>query len=145
MLRLTSFFLLVIVYTFQIYGQTATIKVEVTNIQSIKGNLKMGIFNRVHDFRLKSNPYLKASKKVTDSIVDFTFENVPFDRYAVAVFHDENSDDTLNVKKFGIPIEGVGFSGKFNSRIKPPDFPLASFRLKSDTTISIRMIYNKRD
>lgn len=145
MVKFISFFLLLFIFTIQTNGQTATIKVEVTNIHSLAGNLKMGVFNKVHDYRTKSNPYRRASKPVTDSIEDFIFEKVPVGRYAVAVYHDENGDDTLNVKKLGIPIEGIGFSGKFNSRIKPPDYPLASFRLKSDTIISIRLIYNKRD
>jgi len=145
MLKFISIFLLVFSFTIQMYGQTATLEVEVTNIQSIKGNLKMGVFDKVHEYRTKSNPFMRARKIVTDSVEDFIFEKVPLGRYAVAVYHDENNDDTLNVKALGIPIEGVGFSGKFNSRIKPPDYPLASFRLKSDTIISIRLIYNKRD
>jgi uncharacterized protein (DUF2141 family) len=145
MLKFTAVSLLTFFLTIQLSAQTATLKVEVNNINPIEGNLKLGIFSRVHDYRTKSNPFLRSSKVVTDTVAIFSFENVPFGRYAAAVYHDENGDDTLNVKKLGIPIEGIGFSGKFNSRIKPPDFPLASFRLKSDTTISIRLIYHKRD
>jgi len=145
MLKSTSILFLILFFGFHLSAQTATLKVEVNNIHPIEGNLKLGIFNRVHDYRSKSNPFLKSSKVVTDTIAVFSFENVPFGRYAAAVYHDENGDDTLNVKKFGIPIEGIGFSGKFNSRIKPPDFPLASFRLRNDTTITIEMMYNKKN
>lgn len=145
MLKFTSIFLLFFLFGIQTFAQTATIKVEVTDIQTIRGKLRMGVFNHVHDFRTKSNPYLRTSQVVKDSTANFVFKDVPYDRYAIAVYHDENNDDTLNTKKLGIPIEGVGFSGKFNSRIKPPDFPLASFRLKNDTTIVINLIYSKHN
>jgi uncharacterized protein (DUF2141 family) len=119
--------------------------VEVENIQHISGSIKVGIFDKVHNYRAKSNPFVKARQTVKDSVAIFVFNDLPIGRYAVASYHDENNDDTLNTKKLGIPIEGIGFSGKFNSRIKPPDFNMASFRLKADTTIVVKLIYNKRN
>ena len=144
MLKTASILFLVFFFSLKAQTQTANMVVNVSNIKNIEGNLKLGIFDKVHNYRTKSNPYMKSKQEVTDSVASFRFENIPFGRYAVAVYHDENGDDTLNTKKLGIPIEGIGFSGKFNSRVKPPDFMLASFRLKSDTTISIKMIYNKK-
>lgn len=126
-------------------AQTAILSVEVENIQNISGSIKVGIFDRVHNYRTKSDPFVKARQTVTDSVAIFVFKDLPLDRYAVATFHDENNDDTLNTKKLGIPIEGIGFSGKFNSRFRPPDFNMASFRLKADTTINVKLIYNKRN
>lgn len=126
-------------------AQTAILSVEVENIQNISGSIKVGIFDRVHNYRTKSDPFVKARQTVTDSVAIFVFKDLPLDRYAVAIFHDENNDDTLNTKKLGIPIEGIGFSGKFNSRFRPPDFNMASFRLKADTTINVKLIYNKRN
>lgn len=125
-------------------AQTANISVEVRNVQYITGSIKLGIFDKVHNYRTKSDPYVRASQAATDSVAHFIFENVPFGRYAIATYHDENGDDSLNTKKLGIPIEGIGFSGIFNSRIKPPDFNMASFHLKADTTIIVKMNYNKR-
>lgn len=127
-----------------IQAQTANIDIEITEIKYISGNIKLGIFDKVHSYRTKTDPFLKTSKEVTDSVEIISFPDVPLGRYAIAVYHDENGDDTLNTRKLGIPIEGIGFSGKFNSRLKPPDFPMADFKLKKDTSISIRLIYNKK-
>lgn len=135
---------LIFLFCTSVSAQTANISVKVKNIQNLTGSIKLGVFDNVHNYRTKSNPYLKARKPVTDSLITFLFENVPLGRYAIATYHDENNDDTLNTKKLGIPIEGIGFSGKFNSRIKPPDFNLASIRIKSDTTITILMKYNNK-
>jgi len=139
-----STLLIILFFILTTQAQTAKISVEVENIRSLEGSIKLGVFDKVHNYRTKSNPFLRASQAVTDSVANFVFDDVPLGRYAIATYHDENGDDTLNTKKLGIPIEGIGFSGKFNSRIKPPDFVLADFRLKSDTTISIKLIYNKK-
>ena len=139
-----SSLLLLFLFSLSVSAQTAKVSIEVTHIKYLAGTIKLGVFDKVHNYRTKSNPFLRASQAVTDSVANFVFDDVPLGRYAIATYHDENGDDTLNTKKLGIPIEGIGFSGKFNSRIKPPDFVLADFRLKSDTTISIKLIYNKK-
>lgn len=137
-------FLFILLLSMGMQAQTANIDIEITEIKYISGKIKLGIFDKVHRYRTKTDPFLKTSKEVTDSVVIISFSDVPVGRYAIAVYHDENGDDTLNTRKLGIPIEGIGFSGKFNSRIKPPDFHMADFKLKNDTTISIRLIYNKK-
>lgn len=144
MLKSTSFFLLAMVFYLGTNAQTANLGVEISNIKSISGNIKLGIFDKAHSYRTKSSPFLRTSKEVTDTILKYTFTDVPYGRYAIAVYHDENDDDTLNTRKLGIPIEGIGFSGKYSSRIKPPDFPMASFKLKYDTIIVIDLKYNKK-
>lgn len=141
----SSTILFVLFHCLSASAQTADISVEIENIQYISGSIKVGVFNKVHNYRAKTDPFVKARQTVSDTVALFVFEDLPFGRYAVASYHDENNDDTLNTKKLGIPIEGIGFSGKFNSRIKPPDYNLASFRLKSDTTIVVKLIYNKRN
>ena len=140
-----SSLLLLFLFSLSVSAQTAKVSIEVTHIKYLAGTIKLGVFDKVHNYRTKNDPCLKGSKAVTDSVITFVFDNVPVGRYAFATYHDENNDDTLNTKKLGIPIEGIGFSGKFNSRIKPPDFNLASIRLKADTTIVIKMNYNKKN
>lgn len=137
-------FILFSFFSLSVLAQNARLRVEVINIKSTEGNLKLGVFDRMHNYRTKTNPLLKQKQEVTDTVVYCNFADVPLGRYAIAVYHDENADDTLNTKKLGIPIEGIGFSGKFNSRIKPPDYNLASFRLKNDTTIRIKLKYNSK-
>ena len=128
----------------RIQAQTANLKIIVSDVRETSGNIKLGVFNKTHNFMTKTDPYLKSKQDVKDSVVHFYFRDVPLGRYAIATYHDENNDDTLNTKKLGIPVEGVGFSGNFNSRIKPPDFRLASFKLKQDTSIFIPLIYSKK-
>ena len=123
------------------FGQTAKLKVVVSNISEKKGSVMIGVFDNALDFKSKKNPYASAKAKANDSTISYTFPELIMQRYAIAVYHDENNDGELNIKKLGIPTEGVGFSSKVASKLHQPIFPEASFMLKSDTTIYIRMYY----
>lgn len=137
------FFFIVWVSVFA-YAQKANLRVVVDQAISNKGTVKIGVFNSFHHFMTHTQPVYSSVELIDDSTASHTFTDIPFGRYAIAVYHDENNDDTLNTKSLHIPLEGVGFSGKFPSRIKPPDYPHASFRLKQDTTIIIHLIYAKK-
>lgn len=127
-------------------GQTFNLALTVEGIdQSKGGSIKLGVFNSPETFKTKSNPLFKADLKANDTVKEFTFKEIPSGLYAIALYHDENGDDTLNTKKLGIPTEGVGFSGNLKSRIKPPDFEEAGFNLSRDTILSIEIRYPKKN
>lgn len=72
----------------------------------------------------------------------YTFENLPYGNYAVAIYHDDNGDERLNRGIFGIPAEGYGFSNDAPVSFGPPDFEDAVFVLDgTDLTIQIEMRY----
>ena len=124
-------------------GQTADLKVTVSGIKELKGKIMIGVFDNAFDFKSKKNPVASKAIPAKDSTVSYTFSDLAHDRYAIAVFHDENNDSELNTKKLGIPLEGVGFSSKVASKLHQPIFPEASFLLKSDTTIVVNLYYTK--
>lgn len=127
------------------FGQSFNLSVSVTGInQNQKGSLMVGIFNTAESFKNKTNPAFENSLKVSDSVESCTFNQLSTGFYAVAIYHDENSDDTLNTKKLGIPSEGVGFSGSQKSKFKPPNFEEAGFSFSKDTIINIEIRYPKK-
>jgi len=130
-----------IVINENVFGQTANLTVVVSNIYEPKGSIMIGVFDNALDFKSKKEPYASADVVAKDTTVSYTFKQLELQRYAIAVFHDENNDGELNTKRLGIPTEGVGFSSKVASKLHQPVFPEASFLLKSDTTIYIRMYY----
>ena len=54
------------------------------------------------------------------------FENVPPGNYAIALIHDENSNNKMDTS-FGLPREGFGFSRNPVIRFGPPKFAEAQF------------------
>lgn len=122
-------------------GQTATLKVVVNEIKKPEGKIRIGIFDNAIDFKNKENPTAASEVQADATKIMCVFSDLPCRRYAIAAFHDQNSDGVLNTKKLGIPLEGVGFSSKVASKIHQPIFPEASFVLKNDTTITIKIYY----
>lgn len=72
----------------------------------------------------------------------YTFKDLPYGNYAVAIYHDRNSNERLNRGLFGMPEEGYGFSNDAPASFGPADFDDAVFDLETvDTTIQIKMRY----
>lgn len=57
---------------------------------------------------------------------DIKFDDLPTGDYAIALIHDENSNNKLDTA-FGIPLEGFGFSRNPVIRFGPPSFAAAEF------------------
>ena len=132
------FFLFLSICQGQVFDLTLVIQgIE----QSRGGNVRVGLFNTPDTFKSKTQPVFKTVLIPNDTIESFTFTQILSGLYAVALYHDENDDETLTTKKFGIPTEGVGFSGSLKSKLKPPDFEETAFTLLRDTTIHIRVNY----
>ena len=135
--------LLLLFPTAYLMAQECSVSVEVNGLINTEGKLRIGIFDNSEDFKNKENPAYSKSLVLADTSIKADIQNIEPGTYAIAVYHDENNDYQLNTKKLGIPSEGVGFSGISKSKIKPPDFETASFILKGDTAILIRMRYPK--
>ena len=92
---------------------------------------------------------LAAAKRVVRLVVSVdsetaVFTGLPFDSsYAVAVIHDRNGNDKLDIRWFPIPKpkEGSGVSQN-HVRMGKPDYRQARFALRSETgAIHIEMRY----
>ncbi len=66
--------------------------------------------------------------------------SIPYGKYAISVYHDQNSDKTLNTGIFGIPKEPVGFSNDAKGSFGPPGFKESSFDFENEgQTIKINL------
>ena len=62
--------------------------------------------------------------------------------YALAVYHDENGDNKLNVGPLGIPTEGFGLSNNPKIAFGLPSFNKVRFRaFEGETTVPVSMRY----
>ena len=81
-------------------------------------------------------------KKAIDLIFEIGFEQFTFKKlrhkaYAIAVFHDLNSNGVLDKNPLGIPLEPYGFSRNARNTFSAPSFGQASFTHSKTQTISI--------
>lgn len=113
--------------------------VNITNINSAFGTIKIAVYPPNAGFpREYENTIATAIVDFQGSSASYTFLNLPENNYAVAVFHDINSNDDLDTNRLGIPIEPFGFSN--NPRLfGPPTFRRCNFRLNKDLNLIIML------
>lgn len=87
-------------------------------------------------------PKAKAQAVVDAKLgtVTLTLKDVPAGKVAVTVLHDENASGQLNRNLFGIPLEGVGMSGKPPANLVPT-FNDAVLDLKKSKKLEITLKY----
>lgn len=138
--------LLVIVNTaFKLHvNETGNLKISVSNIRSNKGEIEVVLFNKSGGFpddRKKAYKIIRG--KIDNGKCDVVFINIPFDQYAVCVYHDENNNKKIDETWYGMPTEGVGVSNNPKVGILgPPNFERAKFEFNlNKTSLTINMKY----
>lgn len=120
------------------------IHVEVDGLRNDRGQVLCALFSSPADFPKKADRAVAHAKsEISGGHATCEFEGVPSGKYAVAVFHDENSNGKLDTNFLGIPREGVGASNNAKSRFGPPKFSAAAFQHaagRTDLKISIRYL-----
>ncbi len=123
--------------------ESHTLTVQVENLRNSNGILQVHLYNKkgsIPDQKLEKTFKITKAKIVNGSSFAI-FKNLPAGRYAVHVLHDENSNGKID-KGFVLPIEGVGLSNfKSFELSNKPNFSKASFELKKDKAIWVKVIY----
>ncbi len=119
---------------------TTKLTVEVDNIKNTSGkNISVGVFDK-STFPTIGKAKYEKSVLAKGGKLSITFD-LPNGDYAVAVYHDLNSNKTLDKNFFGIPKEPYGFSKNFKPGMSAPDFSDCSFTLaETAKTINISLI-----
>ncbi len=121
----------------------APLSVNIVNMRSNKGRVGCTIYDNAKGFPKDASAALQrlwcpiASQKSS-----CRFESLLAGTYAVACFHDENSNGKLDLGLFGIPSEGVVASNQAKGFMGPPKFDAAKFRFSgAPSQITLKMEY----
>jgi uncharacterized protein (DUF2141 family) len=123
--------------------QGNTIKVEVSGFRSDKGQLMCSLFASADGFPKKDEKAVGHGKAtISEKKASCEFAGVGPGTYAVAVFHDENSNGKLDSNFIGMPKEGVGASNDAKGRMGPPKFDAAAFKFNGgELTLKVTLHY----
>ena len=124
-------------------ADTFSLTIEVKNLRNSKGVVQFTLYNK--NGSIPDEDYENYYKILKEEIVNgsstITFKNIPSGKYAINILHDENKNGKID-KGFILPIEGIGFSNfQFIGLTNRPNFSKASFELKENKTISVKVIY----
>lgn len=97
-----------------VYGDTYPFRLTVVGIPSDSGNIMLLIRNEVGDTVQREVVRANADSLTIDL-------NLPYGKYAIAVFHDENQNLKLDKSILGWPVEKYGFSNNARGVFGPPE------------------------
>ncbi len=119
--------------------QKSNLTVTINNIKTIKGNIQIGLYNKKEFFPKVGQQFKVFYVKVTSTRVEYTIKGLDHGNYALAIFHDENSDKKCNRNFIGIPYEDYGFSNNVRPFLSPPDFEDAMVNVNKNTIIEVKL------
>lgn len=116
-----------------------SLTVEVRDIRVHQGRIQVGIYADPAAFPAAGREYRIERAQVTGAAARCTVQGLPPGTYAVALFHDVNSDGVCNLSRLGIPLEPYGFANNVRPVFSAPGFADAQVLLRQDTQISVTL------
>lgn len=114
------------------------LEVTVTNIKNIKGLMSFALYNSKSSFNDPEQAFREYFIPVTDQpSMTFRFDSIPSGEFALALFHDENSNYELDQNFLRIPQEGFGFSNNAMGNFGPPKYDDAKFVLAKGNFVKL--------
>jgi len=106
---------------------TSDLIIHITGFENSKGIAKVALVNSKknysEDIPFKGYNFNIINHQVTQTLT------LPYGEYAIKVYHDENGNDELDTRMFGIPKERYGFSNNARGTFGPPEYEDALFKL----------------
>ena len=132
-------FIFGVAFTTNAQEETFDLTVEITGMSTDKGKVFLALFNSEENF-LKSSKENKGTNAIVKNKKAIAhFKGLKKGDYAISLFHDENDNNKMDTKIFGIPKEPYGFSNNATGFMGPPKFKNAKFTLNSNKTITIKV------
>jgi len=137
MKKLFLFLFFLIMQSGSLFSQ---INLNIENIKENEGNILVAVYNSAEDFLNAEKAFLKTVFPITSNPLQVILPIYSKGKYAIAIFHDEDSNNKLNTY-FGIPTEPYGFSqNKNGGMFGPPKFNETHFDyLGVDLNIDIKL------
>ena len=115
------------------------LKVKVSGIKKVVGELNLTLSKEGVGYMNGEKAARYEWVEVSLKPMSYTFKNLEPGKYAVVVIQDLNDNRTLDTNFMRIPKEPYGFSNNPSTTFGPPDFEGASFEVRSDTEIEVRL------
>jgi uncharacterized protein (DUF2141 family) len=119
----------------------SSIVVQLNGIKEPTGQVLLSLFKSDEGFPTQpEKAFMWKRANVTASSLIISLDGLPLGTYAIAVVHDENSNDVMDRDWLGLPNEDYGISNNVSGTVIPPSFDEAKFTVtgKRDT-IKIEM------
>jgi uncharacterized protein (DUF2141 family) len=117
--------------------------IKIVDFRTNSGKARIFLFNKADGYPMKLEKAIiskYADINGLETLIEFP--DLPYDSYAVCVYHDEDNNDRLNTNFIGIPKEGIAASNDANGSFGPPKYKDAVFEFNTvEKKILIHMVY----
>lgn len=118
------------------FAHAGDLTLEITNLKSSQGEIFIAMWDSAKGFPKDYNTAIetKIIKATNPKVI---LKNLKPGDYAIAIFHDKNSNQNLDTNSLGIPTEGFGFSNNPKLLFGPPSWNKARFKVNSENSSKI--------
>ena len=103
------------------------IHVKVVGLQSDRGTLRWGLYNRKETFATEGGAVVSGARPIKNGQCEFVIPDLAYGTYALIVAHDVNDDGKIDRNPFSPELKGISnYTGKI---LWFPNFDKAKFRL----------------
>ncbi|MGB7325746.1 MAG: DUF2141 domain-containing protein [Rubripirellula sp.] len=99
------------------------IYIDISGAANDTGVMRIALYENKESFNIIEHSFLRSTAMISEgnARVAVPFELVP-ERFAVAIFHDENENGQLDRNRFDVPTERYGFSLNAKGTSAPPTY-----------------------
>jgi uncharacterized protein (DUF2141 family) len=105
----------------------------IEGIEEEIGEIRIAVFDSEEAYKRKEEPLHAVVLPVKGTSLIWDEEELPYGNYAIAVYHDKNTNGELDSNLLGIPKEAYGFSNDARGRFGPASWGDAHFLVSSET------------
>jgi uncharacterized protein (DUF2141 family) len=115
--------------------QTSTLTIQVTGLKNSNGQVCIRLWNKKDGFPTDDRKALRTIEvPIVNGTASTVFAGIPFGKYAVSTWHDENKNGKFDTRFPGIPLEGYGISNGTRGKLGPPPCDPSVFQVDNITT-----------
>ncbi len=117
-----------------------TLRITIENVKKNEGKILLAVYADDDNF-LSEVTYRSIHHEVNQAgVVTVEVPDLPYGKYAVSLFHDENNNGKFDTNFMKLPKEPYGFSNNARGTFGPPKFTEAAFSFnKAEQEISIEI------
>lgn len=131
MKRSVSWLVLAVVFGWQHAAGAETLTVKISGLHKPFGTLRVMVWKEPAGFPTQPEKAVaQKSAPVSGPELEVTFPGLSRGSYAVAGYHDQNNNGTLDRSLLGWPVEPIAASNGARGLMGPPSFSDAAFELK---------------
>lgn len=116
-----------------------SLQIEVEGVEASEGEIQVALYTHEKDFLSMEGVFRADSVKASKGTTLISMEDLPAGTYALAIFHDRNSNKRLDTNWIGVPKEPLGFSNARMRTFGPPTFKDCMMHVQADSRITIRL------